>query len=382
MNRKKLVAGLLLFVFLGMTSTEVARASFIIQSQEAVDIEVKGYNGLSEIILFKGSLSAGTKETVGTPYRGLGLLVFKQGQHYPLILGEQSFTLNINNADKLPAFTGSSENEFFYKLLTGAEASPGQYDFALLMIEAKELLDSSSSIHTVAELKAMKEKFHTFVRTHYQDLQHSDMLRRLIGQYFMMHEYVDYHIKGAPASDIQVQYKKAVIDGVGNWLEILKTHIPGHEIVNYCISLYYNRGMVALASRIIVNFRDIALCPGDEKQTISFPDDLLITKANEKRAQRLDTFKGDKIIAFVSEDCPVSMVETVMKVRQLAAQKKNVTVIVAPLQKLSDKHLAMRRMVSGGNMLFIDDDKWRKKNLPEKLKLPQFVHMGNNRGHD
>jgi hypothetical protein len=375
MNRKKLVAGLLLFVFLGMTGTEVALASFIIQSREAVDIEVKGYNGLNEIILFKGRLSAGTKETVDTPYHGLGLLVFEKGQHYPVILGKQSFTLNMNNADKLPVFIGSSENEFFYKLLTDVEPGPVQYDFALLMIEAKELLDSSSSIHTVAELKAMKEKFHTFVRSHYQNLQHSDMLRRLIGQYFMMHEYVDYHIKGAPASDIQVRYKKAVIGGVGNWLEILKTHIPEHEIVNYCVSLYYNRGMVTLASRIIVNFRDVAYCPGDEKVKISFAKNLPMIKGNEKRAQRLDTCKNNKIIAFVSEDCPVSMVETVMKVRQLAAQKKNVTVIVAPLETLSDKHLAMRRMVSSGNMLFIDDDKWRKKNMPEKLKLPQFVHI-------
>ncbi len=72
---------------------------------------------------------------------------------------------------------------------------------------------------------------------------------------------------------------------------------------------------------------------------ISFPDDLLIINANENRAQRLDTFKGDKIITFVSKDCPVSMVETVIKVHQLADQNKNVRVIVAPLQKLSEKHL-------------------------------------------
>ena len=362
-------------VVLLLISGEVARASFIIQSREAVDIEVKGYNGLSEIILFKGSLRAGTKETVGTPYRGLGLLVFKQGQHYPLILGEQSFTLNINNADKLPTFIGSSENEFFYKLLTGAEASPGQYDFALLMIEAKELLDSSSSIHTVAELKAMKEKFHTFVRTHYQNLQHSDMLMRLIGQYFMMHEYIDYHIKGAPASDIQVQYKKAVIDGVGNWLEILKTHIPEHEIVNYCISLYYNRGMVALASRIIANFRDVAYCPGSLQKSVTLPKGLSVTDVNGNRKGVLNDFENNVVISFVSDDCPVSMVETVVKARQLAARNKDAKLIVVPLQPLSDKHLAMSRMLTNGNMFFINDEKWSKVSLPKDIRLPFFVNI-------
>ncbi len=374
MNKKWFTAKLL-FVFFVMATTEAALASFVIYSQEDVDIEIKGYNALNDFTLFKGKLISGVEQTIDTPYQGLALLVFKKGQKYPVILGEQSFTLNIKNANILPSFTGSSENEFFYKQLTGAAPGPGQYDFAHLMIQAKQLLDSSHSIHTFDELKAMKEKFHTFVRSHYQDLQHSDMLRRLLGQYFMMHEYVDYHIKGAPACDIQVRYKKAVIGGVGNWLEILKTHIPEHEIVNYCVSLYYNRGMVTLASRIIVNFRDVAYCPGDEKLKISFTKNLPMIKGNEKRAQRLDTCKNDKIIAFVSEDCPVSMVETVMKVRQLAAQKKNVTVIVAPLEKLSGKHLAMRRMVSSGNMLFIDDDKWRKKNMPEKLKLPLFVHI-------
>jgi hypothetical protein len=68
------------------------------------------------------------------------------------------------------------------------------------------------------------------------------------------------------------------------------------------------------------------------------------------------------------------MVEAVMLVRH-AAQEKETTVIVAPLQQLNESHLAIRRMVSGGKMLFVDDDKWRKENLPEKLKLPRFVQI-------
>ena len=374
MASKLFVSGFL-FVLLILTSNDAALALFVIQSQEAVDIELKGYNGLTDTSLFKGSLTSGTKQIIDTSYQGLALLIFAQGQHYPVIFGEQSFGLQITDPDTLPSFTGSSENEFFYKLLTGVEPTPGQYNFALLMIQAKKLLDSSHSIHTVAELNAMKEKFHAFIRTHYLNLQHSDMLMRLIDQYFMMHEYVDYHIKDAPASDIQVQYKKAVIHGVGNWLEVLKAHIPDHKILNYCVSLYYNRGMVTLASLIIDNFRDVAYCPGVEKQTVSFQDGLLVTDGDGNSKRRLDEFKTNKIIAFVSEDCPVSMVETVIKVRQLVDQKKNVLMIVAPLQELSEKHLAKRRMVSSGNMLFINDEKWRKENLAKKIKLPLFVEI-------
>jgi len=136
--------------------------------------------------------------------------------------------------------------------------------------------------------------------------------------------------------------------------------------------------MVSLASLIIDNFRDVAYCPGDEKVTFSFPDDILITAADGDKERKLGDFKGNKIIAFVSDDCPVSMVETVSKARQFANQKENVPVIVAPLQKLSKNHLAMTSMIRNGNMFFINDEKWRKDNLAKKIKLPLFVQVGDN----
>ena len=98
--------------------------------------------------------------------------------------------------------------------------------------------------------------------------------------------------------------------------------------------------------------------------------------ADEDKEKKLGDFKGTKIIAFVSEDCPVSMVETVSKARQLAAQKKNITVIVAPLQKLSRNHLAMASMIRHKNMFFINDEQWRKENLPKKIQLPLFIQIG------
>ena len=122
--------------------------------------------------------------------------------------------------------------------------------------------------------------------------------------------------------------------------------------------------------------RDVAYCPGDEQELFSFPDDMHIADAGRNKERKLRDFKGDKIIAFVSEDCPVSMVETVSKARQLAGQKENVPVIVAPLQKLSEKHLAMARMIRHKNMFFINDEQWRKENLPKKIQLPLFIQMG------
>ncbi len=133
------------------------------------------------------------------------------------------------------------------------------------MIQAKQLLESSNSIQTIKELNDRKNEFHGYARRHYQDIKHSDMVRRLLAQYFMMHEYVSYHAKGAPAAEIKKKYQEAVLAGVGSWLEILTPYIPKHEILNYCVSLYYNRSMITLASLIIENFRDVAYCPGVEK---------------------------------------------------------------------------------------------------------------------
>jgi hypothetical protein len=49
--------------------------------------------------------------------------------------------------------------------------------------------------------------------------------------------------------------------------------------------------------------------------------------------------------------------------------------IVAPLEKLSGKHLAMSRMIRNGKLLFVCDEKWRKDNLAKKIKLPLFVKV-------
>lgn len=136
-------------------------------------------------------------------------------------------------------------------------------------------------------------------------------------------------------------------------------------------------GVWLLSSLIIDNFRDVVYCPGAENKVFNFPKDIQITDASGNKERRLSELEGNKIIAFVSDDCPVSMVETVIKARKIVEQKEDVTLIVAPLQALSEKHLAMNRMVSGGNMFFINDEIWIKEDLPKKIKLPLFQRIGN-----
>ncbi len=369
-----------LLVFSVFSVCESAWAKLVIHSQTAVKIELICYNTLTETPIFKGDLSADSKQEINTPYRGLALLVFAEGQCYPFIIGDESFTLKIVDPGNPPSFTGSIDNTSFYKSLSSGDPVPEQFKFAHLMIQAKQLLKSSYSIHTVKELTTRKQEFHEFVRTNYHNLKHSDMIKQLIAQYFMMHEYIDYRSEGALAADILKEHKKAVLSGVRSWLELLKPHLPEQDILNYCVSLYYARSMVSLASLIATNFKDVAYCSGDAVKIFSFPDNMLITDAYKER--RLADFKGNKIIAFVSDDCPVSMVETVVTARRLARQKENMIVIVAPLQKLSSNHLTMAKMIRTKNMFFINDEKWRIENLSQKIKLPLFIRIDDNMGSE
>ncbi|MBU0485762.1 MAG: hypothetical protein KKB30_14755 [Proteobacteria bacterium] len=370
---------LVLTIFHGADS---AWAKVTIQSSISTEIELNGFNGLHQSSIFKDVITADSKQEIDTSYRGLALLVFAGGQSYPIIIGTDPLTIRITDPNQPPSFAGSGENDFFYKLLasedTALQKTSKPYDFAHLMLQAKDLLASSQAIHTVEELAAKKKEFHNFIGNHYQDLKHSDMTRRLIAQYFMMHEYIDYHSKGAPATDIRLKYQKEVVNGVGNWLEILKPYLAEQEILNYCVSLYYDRSMVTLASLIIANHRDAAYCPGETTDGWKFSGDLLVTETNGAKEKKLADFKGPKIIAFVSDDCPVSMVETVSKARKSAGQKENLPVIVAPLQKLSSKHLAMANMISKGNIFFINDEKWQKATPAKKIKLPLFVEVMDN----
>ena len=164
------------------------------------------YNGLDKSSLFTGSIYAETPKEIDTSYLGLALLVFSGGQRYPVILGDEPLALQITSPNIPPSFPVGSENEFFYKLLSGRGSETGQYTFPQLMIQAKILLESSQDIHNTRELSAKKIEFHKFVGDNYDRLKHSDMIRQLIAQYFMMHEYVDNHVDGAPATDIQVRF--------------------------------------------------------------------------------------------------------------------------------------------------------------------------------
>ncbi len=392
---------LLFFFFAGNTPIQ---AALVIQAKVAADFEVRSFNGIVENSLFQGRLAAGRKQEIATSYQGLALLLLEGGRQYPLLLDDTSLQVTIITPAAAPVIDGSNANDALYSALKEKTPVPEKYPFAHLMIQAKNLLESSYSIKTVQELTDKRKEFQEFVKTHYQQLRFSDMVRRLIGQYFMMHEYVRYHeqkepdkpprqngatsyknlylkqqIHGNEFSDKtrRLTHQDAVISGVGAWLDLLQALIPRQEVLNFCVGLYYNRSMATLGHRIVAAYPRDAFCPGMEQDHFNFPLELAIVVRNGKDEleMSLGDFQGgsEKDFAFVSTGCPVSMVETVIRARQLAKEGKNQPLFVVPLEPLSTRHFAMNRMVSKGRMLFVRDEKWRKKNLARIIRLPLFL---------
>ena len=370
--RIKLIISIVFICSCAVTLPCWGQAKLVIQSKTTIDFQLQGYDGLEDIEIFSGSISAGGNQRVETQYNGLAMLIFPDGQQYPLIIGSKPSVVTITNPNQIPSFAAGDDNHLFYKLLSDDVPVGNGDSFAGLMIRGKQLLDSSSSIKTVKELHEQKREFQQFMQHNYRDLSNSDLLRRLIGQYFMMHEYVSYHRKGEPAGDIRPKYRREVLSGVKALLTLLREHIPENELLNYYVGLYYNRGMVTMASFIADNFESIAYC-SDNKQTLSnVPASQKLVNSDGSAAGKFGDLKGEKIVSFVSFDCPVSMVKTVIKAREIAEANNQggyQFLVVVPLEKLSEQHRAMSRNVSGGAMLFVDDELWFESDL-QNIRLP------------
>ncbi|HIQ37838.1 MAG TPA: hypothetical protein EYH36_07565 [Desulfocapsa sulfexigens] len=327
------------------------------QTETTVDFKLQGYAGLKNIEIFSGSLPAGGSRSVEVSYTGLAMLVFSGGQQYPIIVGSKSDVVTITDVRESPSFTAGGDNRLFYRLLMSGDElveDEGEYGFVRKMLQGKKLLDSSSSIKTVEELQDKKREFQEFIKQNYQDLFRSDLLRRLIGQFFMMHEYVSYHREDSSASDIQLRYRREVVSGVKSLLTILQDHIPENELLNYCVGLYYDRGMVTLAAFIIDNFKEISNCAEvDGRQKSDFSADLKLVNADGSAAGVLGALKDEKVFISVSLKCPVSMVKAVIKARELSSQNSSKVLIVVPMGTLTAKHRGMSRNVSGARMLYV-----------------------------
>lgn len=372
LHRYRLLSLLILLVMSCAPATAWATCS--IQSLAAVDITLTGFDGLKDVPLLQGRITPENPRQIDTPYRGLALLGFAGGQSYPVIIGDTSFAVTITSPAEPPNFTDSGENDYLYQALAGSRpASIEKYPFVDLLFAARELLESTYTISTLTELAAKKNQLNTFVAANYQNLRHSDMLRRLMNQSLMMHEYVPYRIEGEPATAIQQRYQEEVLAGVGSWLKTLSPHIPADQILNACVALYYERSMVAMAALMINRFSDAAFCPGETDKPVRFADDLTLSNGQGTRQARLTDLEGEKTIALVADDCPVSMVAAVVKARELAKSKAATPLIVAPMPTLKDTHRAMARMIRDEQILFINDEKWFREQPAARPRLPLLI---------
>lgn len=366
---------LLLCCILAFFSVNVAGAELSISSATQMKVELYGFSALKERLLYRGVISPGSQLDIPTDYEGLGLLKVTGGKEYSVILGKEPVTIIFTLPNSSPQFVNSPENGVFsaWQQTTVTEGTE-KFPFTKLLIEAKTLLETSRQITTPGELTTQKNLIHDFISRNYLSLSKSDMIKQLVVQYFLMHEYISYHTVSSSTDTLQLNYREEILDGVKSWRRILGKHMAEDEIVSFCVSFFFKREMVTLAYLLMEDNRDVATCPGEAPFPLQFPDTLKLT-FGEGIETELGKILTPKLVTIISTKCTFSMVESVMKARELVEKRKGVAMIIATVEPLNREHLAMSQLVNGGLLLFVNDEKWRVEQFKNKPFLPYFYSV-------
>lgn len=353
----------------------ISFSAITIKSTDYITVTLIGYTGLT---------SYGINTDVVQPhkplfiddysYKGLAILKVHGGMSCPILLGKDECTIQIAGSTGKPDLSNCLENRYFSSSLHGEFKENNDFPTANTLLMAKKLHDSCSSVKTLSELKSKRIELCTFVSDNYHILKNSTMVQRLISRSYMMHEWVNYQQNTMISSDMQSQFETQIMENTSEWIIHLKTHISTQILLNHIIGLYYKRSMITLGSTISLNFASYAYCEGIQKDVFVFPKALLDNSRNSSNKEG-KVLSGNSIVSFISPACPVSLVSTVKKARELASEGEDKTILVVPLEKLNSDHRSIRRLLTQNNLIFFDNDEWREKNLPETIRLPLIIPL-------
>ncbi len=408
--------GLMVFLSICFNTFSSENTTIIIRSDTQIEFVLQGFKGFERLIIGQKIVAPDSQVELLTDYKGFALLIFKDGQQYPVIISDSILHIDLHEANTPPNFKNSSENEFLYEWLSKyrkqqhvllllqkkqdasditdlinleeikAEQSEvekqqqqhietlanPEFKYVNTLLKARLLNESSSNIKTIDDLNAKKEEYHQFIDKNYEILQHSDMIIQLAAQYFMMHEYVS-HVK-KDISHTKMHYQNAVVTGVGKWIKILQNRISSTKVIEFCAKLYYDRSMVTMAILIFDYYRDEFVA---ENINYLFPlkkqlPDFEFVNAMRLNKQNSSNLRANKIVAIVSDKSLFSKVETIALARSLADSNINIPIIITPIERLSESHLILDKMFAG-DLYFMDDKAWQEKYLNKEISLPQFI---------
>ncbi len=412
-----------IFILLLFTSTlfpyNTDEKAIHIKSDAIVDIILEGYNGFSSFTIAELHIDSGSTATINTDYEGLVLLIYPQGQRYPLILSDDKLEINIHSPGVKPDFINSQENEFLYDYLSKyrkleyqlmllketmsemessdpffpelekeqlrvqaereklkCTLTTNEYPMASTLLAARLLNESTYNIKTSFELNERKEAYHQFVKENAGRLIHSDMLMELARQYFMMHEYVSFIPEGT--KDImygKMEFNNAIISSAGNWIDLLQDMVAAEKVLDFCVGLYYDRSMVGQATGIIDAYREIAFCPGTgsiEFNIVEEVTDLSVVDSKGFNKMPMSALNLYKVLALVADTCNISKVETIALARLITEKKIAATVVVVPSGQLTENYKIMDRMYTG-TFYFAQDEGWYQQNIKSHGTIPLFI---------
>jgi len=339
-------------------------------SEAGAKAMITGYNYLKNDTIGMIDLNTQGEGVLKHNYIGFALITVAGTRQYPIIINKGYTTIELIPGSKTPKFGNCKDNAFLYRTLIAKEElmrkrmtidealesfddndpfrksliaekeklstkeislnknikdSSVFYVSALLM-QAKELMETTYGIKTEAELKDRKNAFLTFINKNIKTLRYSDMIQQLAGQYVMMNEYV---IIGQ-----NNHYNQVLVD-VEDWIKKFGKSIGSKQIAEHFMNIYAGRSMYGVAGRIAERFHKETACKintktfelkGDKKSII-IEAEIKNSKAGDNTIKLKNIPSQYKILIYHSNKCSASYVQNIMLSRYTREKMIQVPVI-------------------------------------------------------
>lgn len=318
-----------------------------------------GYNGFEKVDL--GSIRSDSQGEIDyfTDYHGYCMMSVEGGKAYPIIL--EYDPVCIEWSEKV-AFTCEPENAFFYTYLPALQridsmqkayfsmpdslahkpemlekvdsAMTGLYDelinadesHARVFLLCDLMILQTKMVDSTAVMAEWKDDILGFVSTHFEILKNSVYLKRLGIAYVTMNNKV---FRTGLSKNQAMEYD------VDRWVTELGGMLDVRQMVEFFALHFIRVGEAEVASRLVGKYVDELKCDqwvGGTPRPANMPYTFNVFFGPDfSNVRGLEQFRGmDKILAFVSTECPASVVAVAGLYDFVTANQIRIPVILVP----------------------------------------------------
>jgi hypothetical protein len=300
-----------------------------------VKVYFTGFNGFEKLDLGSIRTMPGGEIDFFTDYHGFCTIKADGYKSYPLILQHDPVCIEWGD---IPKFTCESENEAFYKYLSGFsytdsllrvflstndslnkiksreelssllesqinQVSGGDAPYAEVFMQAEIRIRRAKILEDKDQMDIWKEDILAFIDAHYDALYNSHYMAKLAGAYLEMNRIV---------FDADVGLQQAMEYDIDLWMTSLGPSIGEREVANFFLAYCMKTDELELASTLVAKYIDYVKCDqyvSSKLRPLSMPYTFNVFFGPQfSNVRSLDQFQGmRKVLALFSTECPASV---------------------------------------------------------------------------